>query len=228
MEVRVRVLLLILAALSLQGCALFHRKHDAAAEQAAADIEASPGERPVIEPQIERRKVKVPKIATKDFEGGIYYGILSIEDFGSNSEFGARLAYHLTEDFFLEGTFAQSRAGKTSYETLSGAATLLTDKQRDYRYYALSLGWDALPGEIFLGRNRAYNSALYIVGGVGSTRFAGDEHFTLNTGVGYRVLLTDWLAAHIDVQDHLFDTDLLGKNKTSHNIEAHFGITVFF
>ncbi len=228
MEVRVRVLLLTLAVLSLQGCALFQRKHDAAAEQAAADIEASPSERPVIEPQIERRTIKVPKIRTKDFEGGIYYGILSIEDFGSNPEFGARLAYHLTEDFFLEGTFAQSRAGKTSYETLSGAATLLTDKQRDYRYYALSLGWDALPGEIFLGRNRAYNSALYVVGGVGSTRFAGDEHFTLNTGVGYRVLLTDWLATHLDVRDHLFDTDLLGKAKTSHNIEANFGITVFF
>lgn len=228
MEVGLRLLLLTLLCFALQGCSLFHRKHNAKEQQEISDIAASPGDRPVIEPEVQRRKIKVPKIKAHDFEGGVYYGIISIEDFGSSSEFGARLAYHLTEDFFLEGTFAQSRAGKTSYETLSGAASLLTDKQRDYRYYALSAGWNALPGEIFLGRNHAYNSAFYILGGVGSTRFAGDEHFTLSAGMGYRVLFTDWIATHFDVRDHLFDSDLLGKSKTTHNIEANFGITAFF
>jgi hypothetical protein len=33
---------------------------------------------------------------------------------------------------------------------------------------------------------------------------------------------------HADVRDHLFDSDLLGEKKTTHNIEAHVGLTVFF
>jgi hypothetical protein len=33
---------------------------------------------------------------------------------------------------------------------------------------------------------------------------------------------------HLDFRDHLFDTDLLGEQKTVHNIEAHMGMTFFF
>ena len=104
-----------------------------------------------------------------------------------------------------------SRAGKTSYEVLSGAVELLTPSQRDYTYYALSLGWNALPGEIFLGSGHAYNSALYLIGGVGSTDFGGDDRFTVNIGVGARVLITDSIAAHLDFRDYIFDVDLTGE-----------------
>ena len=36
---------------------------------------------------------------------------MSIEDFGSNVSYGVRLAYHITEGFFVEGTVGQSEAG---------------------------------------------------------------------------------------------------------------------
>ena len=64
--------------------------------------------------------------------------------------------------------------------------------------------------------------------GLGSTRFAGDDRFTVNFGAGYRFLLTDAVALHIDFRDHLFDIDILGEDKTTHNLEAHLGVTVFF
>jgi outer membrane beta-barrel protein len=231
MEVRIHILLLTVALMAaLPGCAFMGRGRDRQANTSdtAATDAGSAGERAVIEPEVQRRKIKTPKIRNSDFELGAYYGIISIEDFGSDAVYGASLSYHLTEDFFLEATFGKSRAGKTSYETLSGAAQLLTSKERDYRYYALSAGWDALPGEIFLGRNRAYNTALYLLGGVGSTHFAGNEHFTVNLGAGYRILMTNWLAMHMDVRDYLFDSDLLGKKKTTNNIEARIGVSVFF
>jgi hypothetical protein len=38
----------------------------------------------------------------------------------------------------------------------------------------------------------------------------------------------DWLAIHADVGDQIFDIDLLGKAKTTHNIGAHVGVTFFF
>lgn len=238
MEVsRLRLLFLIaLAATTLPGCALFHRGAPAAAESTAEPVQQStaapvtgePSNAPVIDPQVERREIKHTRIDTEDFEVGAYVGILSIEDFESNVVYGARLAYHLTEDFFLEATVGQSRAGRTSYENLSGSADLLTDSERDYTYYALSAGWNALPGEIFLGKNRAYNTAFYLVAGIGNTTFAGDDRFTVNGGFGYRILPADWIAVHFDVRDNVYDIDLLGEKKIVNNLEAHLGLSIFF
>ena len=241
MEVsRLRLLFLIaLAATTLPGCAMFRRGAPAGAEPVAqtgepvqqaapSPVTGEPSNAAVIDPQVERREIKHTRIDTEDFEVGAYVGILSIEDFESNVVYGARLAYHLTEDFFLEATVGQSRAGRTSYENLSGSADLLTDSERDYTYYALSAGWNALPGEIFLGKNRAYNTAFYVVAGIGSTRFAGDDRFTVNGGFGYRILPNDWMSVHFDVRDYVYDTDLLGSKKIVNNLEAHLGLSIFF
>jgi outer membrane beta-barrel protein len=221
-----------LLASALPGCAWFDGDREAAPEAVpvaeAGATAVGPSEQPIIDPQIERREIKRAKIDTEDFEVGAYGGVLSIEDFESHAVYGARFAYHLTEDFFLEATAGQSRAGRTSYETLSGSAELLTDEERDYTYYALSAGWNALPGEVFIGKNRAYNTAFYLVAGIGSTRFAGDDLFTVNAGFGYRVLPTDWLAVHFDFRDHIYDTDLLGRKKIVNNLEAHLGLSFFF
>ena len=63
-------------------------------------------------------------------------------------------------------------------------------------------------------------SGFYLLGGIGSVNFAGDQKFTVNFGAGYRVLPTDWLAIHIAVQDRVFDSDLLGETKLTNNLEA--------
>ena len=236
MEVsRVRVLFLIAAGGLLSGCSVFgigggDAPPEAVPSQTATDtvVTGEPSEKPIIEPEVERREIQRTRIDTEDFELGAYVGILSIEDFESNVVYGARLAYHLTEDFFLEGTYGMSRAGRTSYENLSGSADLLTDDERDYTYYALSLGWNALPGEVFIGKNRAYNTAFYFVAGIGNTTFAGDDHFTVSGGFGYRVLPSDWIAVHFDVRDHVYDYDLLGDKKIVNNLEAHLGLSIFF
>lgn len=239
MEVsRFRILFLSLLAVTvLPGCATFGgRDNDRpkpvdqsiAPAANAEPLTGEPDQRPIIDPQVERREIRRSRIDTEDFELGAYVGILSIEDFESNVVYGGRLAYHLTEDFFLEGTFGQSRAGRTSYENLSGQADLLSDDDRDYSYYALSLGWNALPGEMYIGKNRAYNTAFYLVAGIGNTKFGGDDRFTVNGGFGYRVLPADWIAVHFDVRDHIFDTDLVGEKKIVNNLEAHLGLSIFF
>jgi outer membrane beta-barrel protein len=204
-----------------------------AAPALAADVVEAPDgpaarrER-VIEPEIERRDIERPRIDTEDFEVGLYGGVMSVEDFGTNSVVGVRFAYHISEAFQLEATYGQTDTGKTSFELLSGGAQLLDDEERKLSYYDLTFGWNVLPGEAFFGRKRAFNTALYLIGGAGSTKFAGDEHFTAVAGMGFRMLPNDWLAVHADVRDHLFDTDLLGEKKTAHNIEAVLGITIFF
>jgi len=183
---------------------------------------------PVIEPDVERREIEPARIDTEDFEVGIFAGQISVEDFGVNTVAGARFAYHVTEGFFVELAAGQSDTELTSFERLSGAAQLLTDDQREYSYYNVSLGYNILPGESFVGGDRSMNMAMYVIGGVGKTKFAGDDRFTVNLGLGIRMMPLDWFAVHADLRDHIFDIDLLGQEKTAHNVEAHVGVTFFF
>ena len=186
------------------------------------------GNEQVIRPEIKRREVHEDAIDTEDFEIGAWGGIMSIEDFGSNPIYGARLTYHVTEDIFLEATYARTSAGETSFERLSGSAKILTSSERNLDYYNLSFGYNLFPGESFIGKHWAFTSDFYLIGGVGSTSFAGDDMLTWNAGFGYKVLLNDWLALRLDARDHVFDLDLLGKKRTTNNLEFSGGLSVFF
>jgi outer membrane beta-barrel protein len=234
MESRIRVLLLTaaLAVLpALGGCATvrgwFHRQPASTAptsDEASADENAPR----VIEPEVARRTIKVPKIRSSNIELGAYYGALSIEDFGTHPVYGFTAAYHITEDFFFQGEAGRSRGGRTSYEVLSGNVNLLTEAERRFTYYDLSLGYNFLPGEAFIGRGVAMTSAFYLLGGIGGTDFGGDTKFTVNFGAGYRIVPTDWLAVHVTVQDHMFQSSVIGITKLTNNLEARIGTTVFF
>ena len=240
MESRIRVLLLTLVVTLCGGCAHlhwpFHRhakappteaQQEATADAAAAAAEAAPPPT-VIEPQVERRKVKVPKIRSKNVELGASFGEISIESYTAAPLTGLRFDYHVTEDFFFEASAGRAMAGKTSFETLGGNVQLLTVDERRFTYYNLSLGYNFLPGEVFLGRNLAMTSGFYLVGGIGSVKFEGDHKFTVNFGAGFRVLPTDWLAIRIEAQDLVFKSDFLGTDRLRNNLEASLGATVYF
>jgi outer membrane beta-barrel protein len=202
------------------GCSSFGR-----ATEPAEDANASS---PVIDPRIERREMAPRKIDSEDFEVTAYYGMMSVEDFGTNSVIGARLAYHVTEGLFAEATYAQtSEVDKSSAEIL-GNYDLSFGSDRKYKYYDLSLGYNLLPGEVFIGKNRAFNSAFYVIAGAGNTTFHDEDMFTLSFGGGYRILLTDAIGLHFDVRDHMFDDDISGEDKTTHNIEFTLGLSWFF
>jgi len=187
-----------------------------------------PAQEQVIQPQLERRDVKVPHINADDIEVGFYSGILSMENFSAESVNGVRLAYHVTEDFFIEGAYARSTISDEFFRSRAFPITGFDKQEEDLTYYNLSLGFNVLPGEIFIGHRWAMASAFYIIGGIGTTTFANENYSTFNFGGGYRILLNDWLAMHIDMRDYIFDSDLLGANKRTNNFEASVGLTVFF
>ena len=214
-----------LRVLLLSGLALAATALPARAQQAPGAEAATPQ---VVEPRVKRRDVNPPGLDTENFEAGLFVGTISIEDFGASVSYGGRIAYHFTEDVFAEATIGTAKAGKTSYEDLSGSAQLLTDSERQFTHYDLSIGWNALPGEVFLGGTRAMPSAVYFTLGAGSTRFAGDDHFTVALGAGLRVLANDWIAVHLDARNLAFETDLLGEDKLTHNLQFTFGLTAFF
>jgi outer membrane beta-barrel protein len=182
---------------------------------------------PMIEPEVERNEIIEAKIDDEDFEVGFYGGLYSTEDFGTNSIIGARFAYHITEDYFIEFSGGESKTEKSSIEEL-GFFTILQDDERKLRYFNVDFGYNILPGETFISSGWAFYTAFYVVAGVGTTQFAGDNIFTANFGFGFRFIATDWMAFHVDVRDHIFELDALTEDDTTHNLEMSGGITFFF
>ena len=182
---------------------------------------------PLMEPNLKPQPVDEALIDTENFEIGAFVGTIGIEDFESSLVWGGRLAYHLSESFFLEANYGMADGGKTSFEKLAGAVELLPDEDRDYRFYNLNIGYNLLPGEAFIA-GYAFNTNFYLVAGAGATEFAGDNRFTYNLGAGYQVLLTDSLALHLTVRQHRYDIDILGEDKTAVNTELSTGLSLFF
>lgn len=179
-------------------------------------------------PTIERREVKISGIDTENFEIGISGGLFAVEDFESNPLTVAQLTYHITEDFFAQARYAQSNLGESSFDRLSGGASLLGTEDDQITFYDLSLGVNIFPGEAFIWDRWAVNSTFYLIGGVGSTEFAASERFTVNAGVGYRLIANDFLSFNFQVRDHVFDTEITGVKKSTHNIEMTAGLSIFF
>lgn len=182
----------------------------------------------VVRPEIERRDITEDDIDTEDFEIGAFYGLMNVEDFGTSPVYGARLTYHVTELVFVEGAYGHTDTEETSFERLSGGAQLLEDKDRELDYYNVSFGFNLFPGESFIGSRWAFTSDFFLIAGVGSTSFAGEDEFTWNFGFGYKVLATDWLAFRVDARNHIFDIDLLGESQTNNNLEFTGGLSIFF
>ena len=179
----------------------------------------------VIEPDIYRREINVPRIDTENFEITAYYGVLDVEDFGTEPAYGVRVAYHITEDFFVEGAYGMS---ESSDETLENLTTFNILQDEDITYYSVSIGYNIFPGEIFLGRNFAMTSSFYLMTGVGNVEFNEEDEFAYNIGFGFKVLPTDWLSLRLDVRDIVYETDLLGDNEFTNNFEISANLGVFF
>jgi len=194
----------------------------AATEPGALELE------PLVVREPERREIRVAELDSENFEIGGFGGVMQIEDFGSDVVYGIRAAYHVTEDFFVEASYGMTTLGESSFERLSGDVRILDDDERDFRFYDLSVGYNILPGEAFLGRRWAFRGGLYVIAGAGSSDLAGSEEFTYNVGFGYRLAARDWLAFRLDVRDHMLETDLLGTEELTHNVELSGGLTIFF
>jgi len=197
------------------------------AADAVAKAEPTAASEQVIVPEVDRRDVKVPRIPSNDFTVGLFAGTYATQNFGSSAVGGIRLGYHITEDFFVEGNLAQTKVSDEMFRQILPGGIFVSEKQK-LTYYNILGGWNVLPGEVFFGRNNAKASALYLVLGVGSTKFVDQKHQTISYGLGTRVFLADWASVQVDLRDHRFSLDLLGKRQSSNNLEFTLGTTFFF
>ena len=195
--------------------------------QSTQPAPTSPPSEPVVVPQVDRRDVRLPRYPSNDFELGAYTGAYATENFGTSWVYGARIGYHLTEDFFVQGVYAQTKVSDESFRQILPGG-IFESKTQKLNYYNLSVGYNILPGEVFLWTSRARPSQFFIIGGVGSTKFVDQRKPTYNFGFGFRVFLTDYASLQLDLRDHIFTLDLLGKSRTTQNLELTTGLSFYF
>jgi outer membrane beta-barrel protein len=193
----------------------------------AADAPAADTPDQVIVPQVERREMHKPKYPSNDFEIGLFGGTYSSQNFGTSFNWGGRLGYDITEDFFVEATYGRTKVSDKAFRNILPGG-IFTAEQQKLKYYDLSVGWNFLPGEIFIGKNWAKASTLYAIAGIGNTSFDSQRMQTWNFGAGAKLFLADWVALRADVRDHIFTLDLLGKRSTTQNPELSLGFAFFF
>jgi outer membrane beta-barrel protein len=200
-----------------------------AADQQPAEAQAklpAPAEQ-VIQPQLDRREVKVLHIPSNDFEFGLFTGTYSTQYFGSDLVGGVRLGYHITEDFFAEAVYGNTRVTDEVFRQILPSG-VFPNQEEKLSYYDLSFGINVLPGEVFFWKTTARPSALYLIAGLGTTKLVNQRHFTANAGFGVRVWLANWAALQVDMRDHIFSLDVLGQQRSTQNLEFTGGVTFFF
>lgn len=188
---------------------------------------ARPASEPVVVPEVDRRDVRLPRYPSNDVEVGLFTGAYATENFGTSWVYGARLGYHLTEDFFVQGVFAQTKVSDEAFRQILPGGVFGSPTQK-LTYYNLSVGYNILPGEVFLFSSRARPSQFFLIGGVGSTKFVDQRKPTYNFGFGFRVFLTDYASLQVDLRDHIFQLDLLGERRTTQNLELTTGLSFYF
>ena len=232
MESRLRVLFLILVTAATSGCA--HLPHLWPFHRHSKTVAAGPGPTsatdtaPIVEPEVVRQQVKVPKIRKSNFEITAAGGLLNVEQFGTYPTLNLRGTYHIKENFFAEASVGVSKLRSTSFVDANGATQPFTSAQRRVYDYSLDLGYDVLPGEAFFGRKKSFSTAVYVVAGAGSLHYGGESFLGANAGVGYRVLLSDRMVAHLDVRDFITQRSLTGTKHLTNNVESTLGFSVFF
>lgn len=222
MESRIQRIFLIGALLVMATAVSFTANADET--KAADDDELGK----IITPDLKRRTIKESDLDTENFELGLFYGLLTIEDFGTNEVSGVTFAYHITERFFTEAAFGISKLQKTSFELLGGGVELLTDEERDLSYYNLSLGYNVLPGQVYVTKKFHFDTNIYFLAGAGNTHFADKNYFTYNFGAGLRFYSTDWLSIDLSMREYAFTHEIFGKEKNTNNLEGRLGVSIFF
>jgi len=72
------------------------------------------------------------------------------------------------------------------------------------------------------------NSCRLFYVGAGLAQIGGDQRFTLSLGAAIGVLLSDYLSFELELKDNLFNSELMGQEKTRITFNIWFGATFFF
>src|SRR4029450_10682380 len=99
------------------------------------------------------RDIEKPKFPSNDFEVGLFTGSYATQNFGSSWGYGARAGCHITEGFFVQAAYGQTKVSDELFRQILPGGIFPEDQEK-LAYYNLSAGYNLFPGEIFIGGRR--------------------------------------------------------------------------
>jgi len=211
----------------LTCCAMASSVARAEVDPPAASTGTDAPQEQIVVPEVARRDVPLPRFPSNDFQVGVYGGTYSTQNFGASGVAGLRLGYDITEDFFVQGVLAETKVSDKNFRQILPGGIFPVSSEV-LRYYDLSVGYNILPGEAFVGTKYAMPFSFYLITGVGSTSLVQQKHATFNFGSGMRLFFNDYFSVQIDARDHIFSMDLLGVRERTNNLEFTVGLTASF
>jgi|GEM_PF-1074559 len=144
------------------------------------------------------------------FEVGVFSGIINIQEFTSEFVLGANVSFKATEDFFLQFSYLQTDVDRSTYEIDGGGlVSYFGGDDRSYTHYDFLVGYNIFQAEFFFREGKANLATLYVVGGVGDTKFGGEASFTYTTGIGYEVSFARRFVARLDYRDYRYTSTVV-------------------
>ncbi|MFL0799320.1 MAG: outer membrane beta-barrel domain-containing protein [Agarilytica sp.] len=182
----------------------------------------------VIDPDKKTTSANPAALDTEHFEIGFNAGLLSVEDFNTNTMKRFSFKYYFNEKVFVEAALGSAKTKPSGVEVSDGL-NFISD--RKFKYTSVSGGYQVLKGRAFWGNRRKYNSGLYLIGGLEKVDFASNSETGLVIGVSYKTTLTDWFSINLDFKDHIVNrniTNIVDSEKLTHNSEISIGFNTFF
>lgn len=176
----------------------------------------------IVKADTEQDLIKDADLKNTSMSVGIYTGLINYENFNSNYLVGLTFSYPFDEHVFIDAEFGVSSINDTEYRNIG--LPLLSEEETDVQFYTVLVGYNILPGEVYWSREKTLISNFYLIGGVGSISFDNNNYVSVQFGAGFKMGLDKNKSIRFEARDRLFDTDILGTDKLSNNIEFHLGI----
>jgi len=176
----------------------------------------------IVTPDPEQELIKDSDIRNVGMNLGVYAGLISYENFNSSYLLALYYSYPFSEKVFVEAEYGVSSISDTEYRNIG--LPLLTEEEVAMQFYTVLLGYNLLPGEVYWSQNKTLISRFYLIGGIGSVSFDDKQSVSLHLGAGFKMELDENKSIRFEARDRLFDTDILGTDKLTHNTELHLGI----
>jgi outer membrane beta-barrel protein len=175
----------------------------------AADTASAP--ELAITPEVQSTAQHPPAYASRDFEVGVVYGGHAIQYYGFSTSIGLRLAYHINEDFYVEGQYDNSDISDKRFWVKAPAGSskkYLSKNDVPLRSTMVVMGYEGLiPGEVHLFGHYDYLTTGYLFGGVGRINFNDNNEKAFRLGVGTKLYLTNSIVIRTEAYTDFFTID---------------------
>lgn len=181
--------------------------------------EQAPGQ--VVDPDVERPDLSPRAIEAQDYEVGVYASSYAVTRDIVAVVYGARGAYHLSPELFVEAQY--STASSSYFDKHGDPPGDDGNGDLDYDSLSMSLGYNMLPGALYVTKSYTLPIAFYGVAGIGNVNYEDDAATGYHVGLGLKVLPLDWMSLRFELRDQAWYLTSL-----DHHIEFSIGLGVFF